>query len=122
MPDALGPFSTWIAKHARGTLDDDITAALADVVEKVNDLDSKGEVVIKLKVIPAGSGKRTVVIAGEVDAKPPKPAPEVGLFYVGDAGSLHLEDPFQTRIDVSDARHVDPTTGKPTTPNGETDA
>lgn len=117
----IAPFSTWLAQHARGTLDDELTAALADTVEAVNDLDADGTVTLKLKLKPAGSGRRTLTIEGEVEVKPPKPKPEMALFYVGDSGALHLEDPFQTRLDTN-ARRVDPNTGRAATPNGDPDA
>lgn len=120
MPNPITPFSTWLAQHARGTLDDELTAALAETIEASNELDADGVVTLKLKIKPAGSGRRTVTIEGEVDAKPPKPKPEMALFYVGDSGRLYLEDPFQTRLDT-DARRVDPNTGR-ATPNGDPDA
>lgn len=122
MANPITPFSTWLAQHARGTLDDELTAALAETIAATNELDADGAVVLKLKVKPAGSGRRTVTIEGEVEAKPPKPKPEMALFYVGDAGRLYLEDPFQTRLDTGGARTVDPTTGRAATPNGDPDA
>lgn len=91
-------FSTWLATHARGTLDDELTAVLAELVESVQDHEKKGELVLKLIVEPAGSGRRTVTVAGKVATKPPEPAPEMSIFYVGESGSLHRDDPFVQRF------------------------
>src|ERR1044072_6162640 len=91
-------FSTWLAQHARGTLDDELTATLAELVESVQDHEKKGELVLKLIVEPAGSGRRTVTVAGKVAAKPPEPAPEMSIFYVGERGSVHRDDPYVQRF------------------------
>lgn len=106
-------FHKWLSDHARGTLDQEATAALADLVEQVAHLERPGKLVLELKVEVAGSGGRTVVIGGKVTTKPPEPAPEQSIFYVGDSGSLHRDDPYQGRLDVGDARRVaDPETGE----------
>ncbi len=94
-------FHDWIKDHARGTLNDEMTAALGEVVEAVTHLEKKGEIVLKFVIEPASAGGRTVVVAGEVTSKPPKPAPEVSIFFAGDNGSLHRSDPYQQRIDTT---------------------
>lgn len=98
-------FNEWIAGHARGTLNDEITAALGDVVDAVTHLEKPGKVTIEIAVAPAGSGGRTVAVAGKVTAKPPQPAPQMSIFYAGENGSLHRNDPFQQRL-------ADPATGE----------
>jgi hypothetical protein len=102
-------FHTWLADHARGTLDDELTVALADVVEAVAHQEKKGVVVLELTVETAGRGGRTVVIGGKVKVKLPEPAPEQSIFYVGEAGSLWRDDPFAERLD---GMKVDPVTGE----------
>lgn len=94
------PFNEWLKSHARGTLNDELTLALGDVVEAVTHLDKPGKVVVELVIEPQGSGGRMVSVAGKVTAKPPVPAPEMSVFYAGEAGSLHRNDPYQQRIDV----------------------
>lgn len=103
---ALTPFHEWVEGHARGTLDDELTAAMAEVTQAVTSLNEKGQVVVKITITPAGSGGRTVSVAGVVEAKPPTPAPEVSIFYADGDGGLHRDDPYQTRIGV------DPETGE----------
>lgn len=111
-------FSAWLEGHARGTLNADATAALGEVVKAVGDLGKAGKVTIELTIEPAGSGGRTVTIGGRVSGKPPRPAPEVGIFYIGDGGSLHRDDPYAVRMPgvpyvdtAGDARLIDPDTG-----------
>lgn len=87
-------FATWLERHARGTLNDELSMALAEVVEHVAHLEKKGTLTLTLTVEPAGSGGRTVSISGKTASKPPAPNPEVGIFYVGESGSLHRDDPY----------------------------
>lgn len=112
-------FHDWLAGHARGTLNDELTAALGELVEAVGSHEKPGKLTLTLTVDVAGSGGRTVLIAGEVTTKAPKPAPEASIFYVGDAGTLHRDDPFAMRMpgvpftETDGAvRVIDPDTGE----------
>ena len=98
-------FHEFVKRHARGTLNDEVTMALAEVAASVSDLEKKGSVVVTIVVEPAGSGGRTVAIGAKVEAKLPKPDPELAVAYVGDGGSLHRDDPYQTKLD--DAKRVE---------------
>lgn len=91
-------FSDWLTKHARGILNEEATAGLAEVVQDVVDGGKAGKLTITIVVAPAGPGGRTVTIGGTVVVKTPQPAPELGVFYVGERGSLHRDDPFQRRL------------------------
>jgi len=93
-------FSEWITEHARGTVDDEMTAAIAEVVEAVSHLDAKGTVTLKVTIEPAGSGCRTVATACVVEVKPPKPDAEKSIFYVAEGGALQREDPYQKPFDL----------------------
>lgn len=124
MTTDLRPFSEWITDHARGTVDDEMTMAIAEVTEAVAHHDKPGTVVLKLKIEPAGNGGRTVATSCTVDAKPPQPGAEQSIFYVGEGGSLHRDDPYQTRLDVGDVRRLDTPSGEVRLPNttGDTEA
>jgi hypothetical protein len=91
-------FSEEIATLARGTLDDEATAKLHELVEAVSHYDKGGKLVLELAVDPAGSGGRTVTIAGKVTVKAPQPAPEISVRFVGTGGSLHRDDPVEQRL------------------------
>lgn len=112
-------FHAWLEQHARGTLDDELTAALGELVKAVSELEKPGTLTLKLSVDVAGSGGRTVIIAGEVISKAPKPAAEASIFYVGDAGTLHRDDPFAQRLagvpfrdTAGELKVIDPETGE----------
>lgn len=109
MTDELRSFSEWITDHARGTVDDELTAAFAEVVEAVSHLGKNGSVKLTIKIEPAGSGSRTVMTGCTVEAKPPQPDPEQSIFYVGEGGSLHRDDPYQQRLDDGPRRVTEPT-------------
>ncbi len=96
--EPLRPFSDWLTDHARGTVDQEMTAAMAEVVEAVSHLEKKGTVTLEVTIDTAGSGGRTVSTACVVKAKPPTPAPEQSIFYVAEGGSLDREDPFQKAL------------------------
>lgn len=91
-------FSEWLRTHSRGTLDDEVTAALADVVKHVHDVRKKGSVVLEVVVEPAGSSGRTLAIGGKLITKLPRPDAELSVYYPDMGGGLHREDPYQTRM------------------------
>lgn len=105
-PPSVPQFSDWITLHARGTVDDEMTAALCAVVDAVADAGKAGSVVLKVRIEPAGIGRRTVMTSCTVTAKPPAAGAEKALFYVDDNGGLHLRDPNQTAIDVGEVRRL----------------
>ena len=129
MVDERQAFHAWLERHARGTLNDEATAGLAEVVQAVTDLGKKGSLTIEVVVEPAGPGGRTVALGGSVVKKLPRPAPELGVFYVGERGSLHRDDPFQHRLPgvpvpvagEEEVRTVDAETGEIRTVEGEGD-
>lgn len=107
----LPQFSNWISDQASGTTDDEMSAALATVTEAVGRLGRKGKVTLDLVIEPAGSSGRNVAVAAKVTAKPPEAEPTPSIYFVGDHGSLHRDDPYQRRM-FDDARQVDPETGE----------
>lgn len=82
-PDQVREFTDWIREHARGSLNDEMTAAMADVVLAVSTLEKPGTVTLKIKVEPIGTGDRTVVTS----------APPASVFYPDAHGGLHRHDP-----------------------------
>lgn len=92
-------FSKWLGTHARGSLDADVTAALADVVKQVHDVGKKGSVILEVVVEPAGKSGRTLAIGGRLMTKLPRADAELAVYYPDDGGGLHRDDPYQTRIE-----------------------
>lgn len=113
----LRPFSDWLNDHAQGLVNDEMTAALAEVVANVSHLRKKGSLTLKINIEPVGSGGRTVSTSCVVTAKPPEADSEMSIFYVDSAGGLHRDDPFQTSF--PDLQRVDQETGEIRTINEE---
>lgn len=106
MAHRITPFHEWIRDQNAGISDDQITSALATVTERVQHLNKKGKVLIEVALDPAGSGGRHVTAYVKVTAKAPEPEPTPSVYFVGDNGSLHRNDPYQSAL-FDDARRVD---------------
>jgi hypothetical protein len=110
--EPLRPFSEWVTDHAQGAVDDEMTLALADLVQAVAAHGKKGTVTLKVTVEPAGSGGRTVETSCLVEAKAPQPDPEKSIFFVGERGSMERDDPYHKRLPLKRV-------GEPRLPNTE---
>lgn len=95
-------FDEWVREHARGNINAELTMALAEVVQAVTDLDKPGTLSLKLSVVPAGPGgrvgARNVFVTCDVSARPPKPAGETSIFFVGEEGGLFRDDPYVAKL------------------------
>lgn len=91
-------FDEWIGAHTRGELNDEITNAVAEVAEQVRAIGKPGKVLVELRIETVGKSGNTVAISGYVTSKPPRPASEASVFYVGTAGALHRDDPKAIRL------------------------
>lgn len=129
MPESLTLFSEWLKDHAQGHANDEITLDLADAVESTRVHNKPSEVTIKVKIEPAGGHGRQVTTAVTSVAKLAKGDPEVSIFYTGENGSLHRDDPFEPKlvaIEIPADRNgpaisVDPATGVVITPGDAAD-
>lgn len=102
------PFATLFETLAAGTANADATAALAEVVQAVEDLGRAGKVLVELTVEPEGDSGRHVAIRSAVTAKPPRPKAAGSILFVGPGGSVHRNDPYQRQMF---AREADEPTG-----------
>jgi hypothetical protein len=129
MPESLRLFSTWLEDHAQGHANDEITADLAAAVESVQAHNKAAKVTIVVDLEPAGGHGRQITTRVTSTAKPAKGDPEASIFYVGPAGSLHRDDPYEPKlvgIQVPETDHgpsvnIDPATGVVITPGDATD-
>ena len=87
-------FATWLAQHRNGSLDDDLTATLAEVAERVLLEGKPGSITLKLSLSEKGGG---VIVSHEVKATTPKVKTEA-FYYLGDDGTLSRRDPRQPQI------------------------
>lgn len=129
MPESLTLFSEWLEDHAQGHANDEITVDLADAVESVRVHNKPAEVTIKVKIEPAGGHGRQVTTTVQSTAKLAKGDPEQSIFYVGEQGSLHRDDPYEPRLTAIEvpadkdgpAVNIDPATGVVITPGDAND-
>lgn len=129
MPEALTLFSRWLEDHAQGHANDEITVDLGDAVESVRIHNKPAEVTIKVKIEPAGGHGRQVTTAVTSVAKLAKGDPEVSIFYTGEKGSLHRDDPYEPKLKGIEvpanadgpAINIDPATGVVITPGDVAD-
>lgn len=98
----------------RGTLNDQASDALREVITAVQALGVKGKVVIELTVDPwEGPNAGDVVVIGhKVIAKPPTKPLHRHPYYVGENASLEFEDPNRPKPGVRPVTTVDGTTGE----------
>lgn len=130
VPEALRLFTDWLEDHAQGHANEAITADLHEASELVRTHNKPAELTIKVRIEPAGGHGRQVQTAVTCDiTKRPKFDPEISIFYVGEGGSLHRDDPYEPRlrgIEVPADRNgpaitVDPATGLVITPGDAAD-
>jgi hypothetical protein len=67
--DPSGQFSDWLAEHRSGSLDDELTAALVELAEKVVLEGKAGTLTLKLSLSEKGGG---VIVAHEVKVTAPR--------------------------------------------------
>lgn len=90
-------FSSFLAEFGGGSLDDELTAALSEVADRVVMQEVTGTITLKLKLgVPKGTTGGLIVEA-DVDAKPPKNK-RANFFYVAEGGALSKRDPNQPQL------------------------
>lgn len=89
-------FETVISDLRDGGCVEDLSDVLRKVVAAVHETGKTGEIVIKLKVIPAGA--RTVMIEDSINEKLPQATPEKSMFFVLKDNSLSRRDPAQPEL------------------------
>lgn len=90
-------FSKLVEAFARGALDDEATAALAEVADAVNVTGKAGTLTVKFKVSVPKNAHGEVFLDVEVDAKPPKTG-RSAVYFVQPGGALSRRDPNQPQL------------------------
>lgn len=90
-------FSKFIASYNGGALDDELTAALAEVSDAVFMLKQGGTLTLKLKLGVPKHVTDGVQVTPDVDVKTPK-SPKSAFFYVAEGGALSKRDPNQPQL------------------------
>lgn len=92
----LRPITDVLRRLKSGTLIDEASAKLAELVKKVEETGKSGEITIKIKVSMAPAG--AMALAGEVATKLPKESRIETLMFPTPDGNLEIEDPKQPKL------------------------
>ena len=95
MPASDPSFSDWLASYGHGSLDDKLTAALADVAQAVQLLDKGGKVTLVLNLAAKAGG---VVVTPDIKVTAPESKQSGQFFYVAADGTLSRRDPNQPTL------------------------
>ncbi len=81
-----------------GALADKLSEKLNEVTRKAREHGKSGEIVLKLKVKPAGTIGTLMDVTGKVTAKIPDGDLPGSILFSKDDGTLHVEDPKQMKL------------------------
>lgn len=87
-----------IGEFAEGRTNDELTAALAMLVQSVIACQKKGTLTLKIAVEP--NGENTVRLVDSIEAKVPQKARGASIFFAGEDGSLLKRDPRQKELEL----------------------
>lgn len=99
-PAETRPFATWLAEQRNGALNDELTAALEEVVGSVTLLGRKGSVTLKIDVKPQAPG--VLVITDDVAVKPPKEDRQGAVWFVDGDSNLSRTNQAQPSLEFED--------------------
>lgn len=95
MSDKPTQFSDFIRDYRGGALDDQLTAAFADVATNVKLLEKPGSVTLKFKLSEKGGA---VVVEHQLVHVAPQPKTSGQIFFVTESGGLTRRDPSQPQL------------------------
>lgn len=93
--EATQCFATFLVDLSHGEINAKLSEKLAQVTKAVNDTQKPGQLTLKITVKPEGTMAMTHC---EVTTKIPEPSMPGTMFFFGDEGSLHREDPRQLSL------------------------
>ena len=104
------PFAEVLREIAGGRLQADLSQALNELVQKVQETGKKGTIAIKLHVSPNGEGQ--VMYEADMDAKSPRDGYGRTMFFVDSEGNSIRRDPNQPDFLVKAVPEYDEVTGE----------
>jgi hypothetical protein len=91
------PFAMFIQDQRAGALHNELSDELANVVQRVIDLNKAGSLELKLKIVPAGKGQAAVFITDEVKSKPPEDR-QAFMYFTDGRGNISRSNPNQPEL------------------------
>lgn len=92
-------FPQLLSELDHGFAQDEASRQLTDLVRAVRDVCKPGELVVKLKITPAGAGK-LMTITYDISAKTPKEDKDATLLFATETGQLQRENPEQKTFNL----------------------
>lgn len=99
------PFSDILGEVENGQFLGEITAAVYAIIAKVMDTRKPGKLKVSMTFTPTGKG--TVNVDAEFDAKEPEHDRPTTTFFVGKDFSLQRNDPNQPRLPLREVERPD---------------
>jgi hypothetical protein len=92
-------FPQLLSELDHGFAQDECSRQLTDLVRAVQEVSKPGELVVKLKITPAGAGK-LMTITYDVTSKKPKEDKDATLLFATENGQLQRENPEQKTFNL----------------------
>jgi hypothetical protein len=101
IPDEEGvkPFAAIFQEHRNGSVHDDASKLLAEVVQACVETGKKGQLSIKVTISPKADSDY-LEVAFDVEPKTPRHGAKPSIFYATKGGSLLRENPRQMRMGI----------------------
>lgn len=90
-------FAIFVQDQRAGALHNELSDGLAEVVQRVIDLNKAGSLSLTLKVVPAGKGQAAVFITDEVKVKPPEDR-QAFMYFTDGHGNISRSNPNQPEL------------------------
>lgn len=90
------PFADFLLDHRQGRTHTDLSEALVELVEAVQETGKKGSLSLTLTVKPEGS--RQVLVTDKVAVKAPEGERDASFFFIDDDANLTRDNPTQPHL------------------------
>ncbi len=99
MPETTRPFAATLQEIGNGALATDLADQLQALTQAVQETGKKGTLALTITVAPIKPGQAdTLVVTGEVKAKPPVGENPSAVFFPDAEGNLRRDDPNQPTL------------------------
>jgi len=92
----LPPFSGWLMDHRFGQLNQELTAAFAELIEAVETQAKGGSLTLTIKV--SHNGQNQLLVKDSIASKLPTPPPPETFYFADGHGGLSRRDPRQPQL------------------------
>lgn len=112
----IRPFADWLREQSKGTTHDELSVALNDLIQRVQDTRKKGQIVFTIDVGPLPGDKSGIIIGDKIKLKLPEHDRAAAFYFVDKHGNPVREDPnqpaFESLREVGGIGQVNTKTGE----------